>query len=332
MPLIAASLLYNCGGSDDSVFTPPVDTPVTTPELIVTEAGTGDKREISINTDKLVAPVLVKFATTSESMRRLYITSNVNGLGADPYTFENPDVDSKADGSVDLKSDTKKELEYLINFPTPTEDNSTIVYTLWTTTGRGDFRDAAKRNAIPVGEGEAATVGTITITKGTGGTSESGNLRNLGTIKLKAPLSDESSDTFMSVFNGKTYKINDKETAALWDFGFYYLVKSGATLASPQVYNTDVINVPNVSGIAVGDLNKFYFKKSTKTVQNFDDASLNSDLDFDAPTSQDVQSLKVNDIIEFADQYGNKGLMKVTALKESYGSDGYIDITIKVQN
>lgn len=325
-----ATLNFSCS-SDDSVFTPPVDTPVTTPKLIVTETGTEDVRDLKLTTDKDEVAVLVKFATETNSMRRLYITENTNGLGEEPYIFSNPDVDAKRDGSVDLKSDTKKELEYLIKFPTPL-DNSTVVYKLWVTTSRGDFRNEAKNNSFITKTQETAVVGTITITRGAGGTPGGADVRELkDIIVLAAPLASGDSKTFVSLFNGETYKISTgEETAALWDFGYYYGETGKASLASTYDYPTGVIDVPAKSGVDKNNLNKIYFKLSS-----LDYAAVKLDSDLAAiakPAAQRINQLKVNDVVEFVDDYGNKGVIKVTELNTGAGTSGFMKIDVKVMN
>lgn len=339
MPLIAAAALTFSCSSDDSVFTNPTDDkgdPIEVKnKLIVTEAGTDDVRKLNIESSELSVPVSVKFTTETNSMKRLYITSNTNGLGDEPYTFENPDVDSKKDGSVDLPPNKNNEFEYLINFPTPVDvDNSTIVYTLWTTTGRGDFRDTAKRNSFITKDQTETVVGTITIKKGTGGTSSSESVRELKDIKLFAPLGDGTSKTFTSMYNGAVYEISTgEETAALWDFGYYYGVTNKASLSSTSSYPTNIIDVPTISKVPADQLNKCYLGLSSKTAAQFTAITLDSELDAITQSSeQAIKNLNKDDIIEFVDQYGNKGLIHVKELKAGDGDGDYILIDMKLVN
>jgi len=57
----------------------------------------------------------------------------------------------KADGSIDLDGSNQKEIDFTFDLPTPDIDNGSIVYKFWTTTGKGDFRDATKRLGLGVG-------------------------------------------------------------------------------------------------------------------------------------------------------------------------------------
>ncbi len=313
-------------------------------ELSVFETG-ADTREVTINGATVTgANATVKVAfQSSNSMRRLYVTQNVSDFGPEPYNFAiaGVSVDDKKDGSLDLSGDNKNGFEFAIPFPVPNSADSKIVYTIWATTGRGDFRDIAKRNAI----GDTA-VGTITIN---GSGSNGGNGVNAFTkTLLAAPLADGSSKTFISMFNNQVYKISEgEEFAALWDFGFYYLpgASHGASLAStsdyPELFDHDgdqntattptpLVAVSGLTGVDQTELNKFYFAKSTKSAADFDAATL-ADLNAIAvPTAERVNNLAIGEVVEFADQYGNKGLIKILDKKDSFGSDGFISFDVKV--
>ena len=54
-------------------------------------------------------------------------------------------------------------------------------------------------------------------------------------------------------------------------------------------------------------------------------------IDATAITSERIQGLKVGDVVEFVDQYGNKGLIKVSNISPGFGSDGSITFDVKVQ-
>ncbi len=301
-------------------------------ELFVAEGG-NDSRMVTVNVDAETGAAVtskVQFTTETDAMRRLYITQEVNGAGAEPFVFTSQEVDEKADGSLDLIGDNKKNFEFQIDLPAPSMDGGSIVYTFWTTTGRGDFRDITKRNAIEEADGNVA-VGTITVVGG--GANTASNIREFTAVMLAAPLASGTSETFLSLFNSEVYKISDgEETAALWDFGYFYGNTGKASFASTRSYPDAIINVPTVSGVADEQLNTAYFAKSSLDVAAFDAITASSDLDFIVQSqSQSVNNLQVDDVIEIVDFYGNKGLIKVTNIVSGAGTSGRITFTVKIQ-
>ncbi len=316
-------------------------------ELIVSQSGAGDKRNVTVNaSDVTGTDVLSKvmFTTDDANMRRLYITENIAGAGEDPFVFTSQEVDEKPDGSLDLVGDDKKTFEFQIKFPKRTTvTNGTVVYKLWATTGRGDFRDIAKRNAL----GDDV-VGTITVNYGNGTNSANG-IKTFTSTKLAAPTGDGQSMTFFSLFTGEVSKIKpfdtadeNKELVEIWDFGYYYTPVGSefATLASVHAYELPGVDISAISGIDREDFNKMYFKKSTAI----------SGTDYDSITKEQLGALSVSasdpgklngiaegDIIEFLDQYGNKGLIRVAqiflgASGNGFDADAFITLDIKVQN
>ncbi len=329
--LVASLFLASCSSDNNEDIAIPDDPEAEFDgELSVFDTGE-DNRNVVINGANLsnnLASVKVAFRSSENSMRRLYVTQNVANSGEVPFEFavSGITVDDKKDGSLDLTSANRNAFEFEIPFPAPTSADANIVYTLWATTGRGDFRDISKRNAI----GETA-LGTITIN----GSGSNGNGMNAFSAKLlAAPLGNGTSNTFISLFNGEIYKISDgEEFAALWDFGYFFGNSNRASLASASNYPSDIVNIPTISGVAQTDLNNCFFAKSTLTTTDFDNVSSSADLNsIVTPTAERVTQLEVGDIIEFEDQYGNKGLLNITAIVDGFGNDGSIEFDIKVQN
>ncbi len=148
---------------------------------------------------------------------------------------------------------------------------------------------------------------------------------------LAAPLGNESSSTFMTFYNNTIHKISDAaSTGSSWDFGYYYGLNDKASFASVKNYPSTVFNL---TAIADADKNECFLKKSTTfTVTDFDAITLESELNsLVKPTSQAVSQLAVNDIIEFEDALGNKGLIKVTSIVEGDGQTGKIEFDVKIQ-
>ncbi|UZO80781.1 hypothetical protein NBT05_17810 [Aquimarina sp. ERC-38] len=311
--------------------------------LIVTESGAGDNRNVVLNADNIEENsvlVKVRFATTTENMRRLYITRDVANSGIEVYDLNNKtegiEIDDKADGSVDLKGDDKKEFEFQIRLDKPLLSNGTVEYTLWTTTGRGDFRDVSKRNALG-----AEVVGTVTLEYGEAVNSTSG-LKTFEATMLAAPLLDGSSNTFISLFNETVYKISDgEEFAALWDFGYYYGNTGKASLASasnfPALFDTNGDGEPDsaisaLTGVPQEELNTFFFGASNLSFEEFEAISTGDELNGIGPlTRERINNLEEGQIVEFIDSYGHKGLILVLNVNGTFGNDGAITILVKVQ-
>lgn len=317
----------------------PVDPPTFDADLYVDEAG-ADMRDVTVKVEANdsgleTIKAKIRFATTSETMRRLYVTENINDAGIEAeeaFVFIEDGLNTKKDGSLDLPANKGNGFEYQILLPAPTAEEGNIVYKFWTTTGRGDFRDPEKRAAIVDG------VGTITVNVGNGtGTDTSSGIREYPEIILRAPLNDESSETFMSLFNGELYAINEQETAALWDMGYYYLPSMGvgASLASPSMYRDDIVDVPATSELPLSELNNTFFALSSATVADFNAVIINSDIDAivtSTPTSELVNDLQVGNVVAVVDQYGKKGLIRIDKIEPGFGAGGNITIAIKMQS
>ena len=118
---------------------------------------------------------------------------------------------------------------------------------------------------------------------------------------------------------------------AYWDFGYFYGATNNASLASTYDYPSNVIDIVSIAKITdKEDLNKTYFAIST---MNFDNVVNASDLNGIVKSDkQTITKLKVGDVVEFVDNYDNKGLIKVTEIKGTYNQGDYIKLDIKVQN
>jgi len=266
----------------------------------------------------------VAFTTTTKDMKRLYITQNISGQGETVFK-PTESVDLKGDGAIDLTGKNSKDFEFQFNLPVPSGvGTGTVVYKFWTTTGNGDFRDASQRLAIGPG--------TITLKYGSG-TNPAADVKEFLNVKLSAPLANGTSSTFLSLLDGKVYTIKQgEEYVTFWDFGYYYLTSGNqASLGSTDAYPDAVVNIPTIANTSE-DLNKAYFKLSTKTVTDFANVKISSDLGFVTKSdSQTITNLKANDVVEFVDQYGKKGLIKVLEVSGTDGSSGFIRIDVKAQ-
>lgn len=292
-------------------------------EILVTEDGIDNKISATIDVvDNFNLKVKVTFK--GEKMRRLYITENIEGQGVSLYT---PDVDfdDKADGSIDLETKYKEEVEFIIPITAPTITDGTVVYKFWTTSNRGDIRDVTKNLSL----GTA----TLTLNYGTK-TNAQAPVKEFSAKLLAAPLADKTSNTFMSLLDGNVYNMNQGvEFVAFWDFGFLYGASTQAGLYSVSNYPKSGFDIASVNN--EGDaLNATKFRLSDVTVDSFSAIERSNELDdinSESITSTKIQFLEVGNIIEFVDNYGKKGLIKVIEINPSAGTKGFIKIDVKMQ-
>ncbi|MEP5614257.1 MAG: hypothetical protein ABJP45_18545 [Cyclobacteriaceae bacterium] len=291
--------------------------------------------------DDNVIDVLLSF-TSDESMKRVYITQNIQGQGDEKVDAAVVfGVDAKPDGSIDLSGDLQDAFNFDLKFSTTDlPDEGTVVYKFWSTSGRGDYRDDTKRNLL----------GPATLTIDLAGTNPAAVLKEYtSVIKLEAPTADGKSSTFISTLDGEIYEINEgEEFAAFWDFGFYYLNSTGVSLASSAAYpnlfkdpedpaaegetSLPLVNVNTFLGIEATEINNTYFVMAPADT-DFDSFSVVDDLTFTIANTdeEDINELAIDDVVYILDQYGKKGVLKVTDLVESFGSDGFIEFDLKME-
>jgi len=355
--LLMAFFVASCSSDDGSVFQTPTPPPGEgdeggdeggdeTPEvatLVFNEADPSDDKIVAEASGEVgtSVPGRVIFTSDATTQRRMYITQNISGQGDMPFNNFNLDSDDlqkalKADGSIDLDGATKKEIDFTFELPVPDIDNGSIVYSFWTTKGKGDFRDPTKRLALGVG--------TITVTVGNG-TNPTAEVRNFTGVRLFAPAVDGTTETFFSLLNEEVYRINEgPEFRAFWDFGYYYGASGvseddNASFASTAAYD-ESFGFP-VEGLEPGDdeedaenetLNEAFFGLSTLDADAFDGIMLSGDLNSVTQSdSQKITNLSVDDVIEFVDNYGKKGLIKITAIEAGFDNNDYIEFDVKIQ-
>jgi len=344
--LALALFATGCSSDEGNVFETPDDPDKENPDDPEVEVATLVFNEGDSSNDVLVAdasgevgtavPGRVIFTSTATTQRRMYITQNISGGGDMPFNnFNLGDTELKkalkADGSIDLDGATKKEIDFTFNLPVPDIDNGEIVYTFWTTTGKGDYRDAAKRLALGVG--------TITVKVGNG-TNPAAELRSFTDVQLFAPLQDGSSETFFSLLNETVYNINEgPEFRAFWDFGYYWTNGDKASFSSTANYKTAFdFEVEGFEPSAEEDdaanetLNEAFFELSIKTAAQFDSTLLSGELDAIVKSeNQSFTNMAVGDVIEFVDNYGKKGLIKITEIKAGFNATDFIQFDVKIQ-
>lgn len=346
--IIMALALFatGCSNDEDSVFQTPNEptnpdtenpTEPVVATLIFNEADPSNDNESAEASGEVGTNVegRVVFMSSETNQLRMYITQNISGGGAMPFQvldIDDPNLkdETKGDGSIDLDGSNKKDIDFTFELPVPDIDNGEIVYSFWTTTGKGDFRDSDKRLALGVG--------TITVKVGNG-TNPAAEVRTFTDIKLNAPAADGTTKSFFSLLNETVYQINQgREFRAFWDFGYYYK-DNQASFASTANYDA-AFGFP-VEGLkpdadevnaATETLNMMFFAESSLDSAGFDGVLLSGDLNnIFASEVQDINGLAVGDVIEFVDNYGKKGLIKITAIDPGFSVINSITFDVKVQ-
>lgn len=322
-----------------------------TDEVEVDPTDTTATYDVTLEVDGMpVTPVNVDYNVTSESpeflktrvhftgedMKRLYITANAVGTG--DVVFKPSELNNsafKADESVGLEASTSEEFDFEFELPVPDSiTEGTLVYTFWATSGNGDFRDQNQRLAVGPG----------TITLKFGGQNPNAAVKVYTDLKLSAPAGTGTSETFVSLLNGEVYTIKPEgitdptqeefdEYIAFWDFGYINKQNGGPTLHSTATYPE--IAFPNFPQFAASEepKNNTYFRTSSKTAAEFDEIEMSSQLDFiTKPADEFVSNLAAGTVVEFVDQYGKKGLIKVLeAVPGNTPGTHFVRISIKVQ-
>jgi len=321
---------------DEEIVTDPTDE--FDVELTFAE-GNGDVTEsVSVTPTDGTISARVQISSSS-NMRRVYITRSVGGTGFEPYTpADLSSAATKPDGSLDVETNPN-DIDYTLDLDVPTGiSQGTVIYRFWATSGRGDYRDPDKRFVAGIGEIQLLY----------GGTNPAAPVSAYTATILAAPLGDGSSETFISLYNGELYPIADgEEFASFWDFGYYYGETGLASLASTYRYpflfdddnddTTPLVSISELTGVPREELNRVAFDFSGGSSADFDNISVSGDLDFVSlsvnsdNTNGRINDLEEGDIIDFIDEYGKKGLIRVVDIQGTDGADGQITIDIKVQ-
>ena len=309
--------IYSCDNNDEIMVDPNTQYDAV---LEVNEAGSANPNvTLTLNATETEIDAKVSFKATT-SMKRLYITRNINGQGEEKYEPQE-NIDLKGDGSVDLTGKNDKDFEFQFTLPTQAVTNGTVVYKFWVTSGNGDFRDVNQRLI--------GTPGTITLKFGSA-TNPAASVNKYENVKLFTPTADAKSMTFVSLLDGTVYKIEQgEEYITFWDFGYINLADGGPALHATSSYPE--IAIPSLANL-IETKNIVYFKNSTKTAAEFDAITISSQLDFITTSTETfVKNLITGDVVEFVDQYGKKGMIKVLEAMEGNESNKFIRLAIKVQ-
>lgn len=344
--LSLATTLFSCGSDDntDIIETPDGGGAPPSATLRITEGGAAD--DIVLDRANGTAGGTVNgrviFTTTDGTQRRLYVTQTLPGGAPEPFVIPTDERTqrrlTKPDGSIDLDDANKDAFDFTFTLQVPSSmDNGEIVYNFWSTTGKGDFRDPGKRLLVGVG--------TIIVSIGNG-VNPASAVQSFSNIQLFAPAADGNTETFFSIFNGQANRIDSgPEFRAFWDFGYYYGasgVSAGDNASLSSTSSFDAEFGADVQGLepsateedaANETLNNAFFRLSTSfTSEMFDAVSVAGDLQsIETPTAMNITNLQVGDIIEFEDNFENKGLIRVNQIEPGFNNNDFINIDVKVQ-
>ena len=153
-------------------------------------------------------------------------------------------------------------------------------------------------------------------------------------VMLYAPLGDSSSQTFYSIGNNQTYSLGDvistsDPVSASIDFGYYYGSADNAALASPAeypIYDLSAWGSQNVTTLAVTTITSTEYLEMV-TVSDLETAISGVNV---TDANGTITNLSVNDILMFKNVDGVQGLIQVSAITGTDGSDGMIELEMKL--
>ena len=151
---------------------------------------------------------------------------------------------------------------------------------------------------------------------------------------LYAPLGDSSSQTFYSIGKNQTYSLSDvvsttDPVSASIDFGYYYGSTDNAALASPAeytIYDLSAWGSQNATTLAVTTITSAEYLEMV-TVSDIETAIAGVDV---TDANGTVTNLSANDILMFKTVDNVQGLIHVSAITGTDGSDGMIELEMKL--
>ena len=153
-------------------------------------------------------------------------------------------------------------------------------------------------------------------------------------VMLYAPLGDSSSQTFYSIANNQTYSLGDvistsDPVSASIDFGYYYGSTDNAALASPAeytIYDLSAWGSQNETTLAVTTITSAEYLEMV-TVSDIETAIAGVDV---TDANGTVTNLSANEILMFKTVDNVQGLIHVSAITGTDGSDGMIELEMKL--
>ena len=181
-----------------------------------------------------------------------------------------------------------------------------------------------------VDEGDQSTVATVLVTV----TSAPAEVRTA--VLLAAPTGDNTSQTFYSVGENRTYSNGDVTgTAAAVsqniDFGYYYGATANASISSPNDYPTAIYDLAaagwgtrNITSLVKGAITSSAYAELS-SVASVETAL--SGVDFTS-APETVTGLVADDIIAFKTAGDVEGFIKVVSITGTDGSNGRIELEL----
>ena len=153
-------------------------------------------------------------------------------------------------------------------------------------------------------------------------------------VMLYAPLGDSSSQTFYSIANNQTYSLgnvistSDPVSASI-DFGYYYGSSDNAALASPAeytIYDLSAWGSQNATTLAVTTITSAEYLEMV-SVSDIETALAGVDV---TDANGTITNLSANDILMFKTVDNVQGLIHVSTITGTDGSDGMIELEMKL--
>ncbi len=167
-------------------------------------------------------------------------------------------------------------------------------------------------------------------------------------VLLAAPLKDpdnvvgtRTSETFFSADDGLTYSVEDvvrgaSVNSADIDFGYYYGATDRASLASPAEYPKEIYDLTS-TGANWNDVNATAFRPVNNfTLDDFDAiteadaARLVQEYEISSGDVGQITDLAAGDLFAFRTVDNRYGILRVLNITGTDGSDGRIDLEVKV--
>ena len=162
-------------------------------------------------------------------------------------------------------------------------------------------------------------------------------------VLLAAPLGTRASKTFFSAADGMTYSVEEviagtNVTSAEIDFGYYYGQNNNASIASPADYPEAVYDLTS-SGANWSALNATMFRPVNNfTLDDFnalteaDAAKLVQEYEISSGEVGELTNLSAGDLFAFKTVDNRYGIFFVSEITGEAGSDGQIELDVKVTN
>ncbi|HET8858545.1 hypothetical protein [Marivirga sp.] len=166
-------------------------------------------------------------------------------------------------------------------------------------------------------------------------------LRSYTDILVYAPAADGTTNTWFSTNLGETVTEDEVNASAApnssdVDFGYYYGVTDEATIASPNAYNLDGIDISDWT-----TRNATEFRLTTISSEEYLNITTSEDLaavwerEDNINEGQTISNLAVGDVVAFQLDTNNKdglyGLFRVATIEAGDNSNDYIEIEVLVQ-